>query len=144
MKREITIVKSDGFEPAVYNINDTVDMWLRCCPKGEWTLKLEKTKKQRSVSQNALMWLWMDAIAKEWTELTGEQYTREQVKDMFAKKFLPVDSPMGVVGRSTSSLSVEEMCEFMNKVQAYAATEWGIPLLTPEDRMFKEWREQYE
>lgn len=144
MKREITIVKSEGFEPAVYNINEMVDMWLRSCPNGEWTLKLEKTKHQRSTSQNALMWIWFDAIAKEWTDATDKQYTKEQVKEMFTAKYLPVDTPMGRVGKSTSGLSTEEMSAFLEKVQAYAATEWNITLLSPEDKMFNEWRNQYE
>lgn len=145
MKREITIVKSEGFEPAVYNINETVDMWLRTCPNGEWVLKLEKPKNTRSNSQNALLWVWMEVMSKEWAEATDDHYTKEQWKEFFARKFIPVTGPDGqTVGGSTSGLTPEQMTEFLNKIQAYAATEWGITLLGAEDKMFNEWKEQYE
>ena len=86
----------------------------------------------------------VDAIAKEWTDATDRQYTKEQVKEMFTEKYLPIETPMGTVGRSTSELTTEEMSDFLTKVQAYAATEWDITLLSPADKMFNEWKEQYE
>lgn len=144
MKRAIVIWKRANERLAVEQIHRMVDMWLDTCPNGDWVLSMEKEKKQRSVSQNALMWLWFDVIAKEWSDATDVMYTKEQVKDMFTRKFLPMDTPMGVIGKSTSSLSVDEMTEFLNKVQAYATSEWGISLLSAEDKMFDTWRRQYE
>lgn len=145
MKREIEIYKLDiGAMTDGPGWEATVKMWLQTIGRGTWVLKLEKKAAQRTVSQNALMWTWFDVIAKEWAEATDRCYTKEQVKEMFTRKFLPIDTPLGVVGRSTSSLTTEEMSEFMDKVHAYVSTEWGIELLNPEDKMFNEWKSQYE
>jgi hypothetical protein len=87
----------------------------------------------------------MEALSKEWAEATDDHYTKEQWKEFFARKFLPVTGPCGeIVGGSTSALTTEQMTEFLTKIQAYAATEWGITLLGAEDSMFNEWRSQYE
>lgn len=140
MKRELQINKQSN----IHSILDTIQLWIQTIPNGEWILKLEKAKKHRSLSQNALLWVWMDILSKEWAEATGEYFTKDQFKEMFARKFLPIDSPLGVVGRNTSTLTKEEMTDFMTNIQAYVATEWGITLLGEEDRMFNEWRKQYD
>lgn len=108
-------------------------------------LKLEKKSTKRGLSQNALLWVWMEVISKEWADATDDHYTKEQWKEFFARKFLPVTGPGGeIVGGSTSALTQEQMTEFLNKIQSYAATEWGIALLGAEDNMFDEWRKMYE
>jgi hypothetical protein len=147
MKREIVLSKSK--EGAIlfgcsYWV-DVIDTWLKSIGSGTYVLKLEKKQSQRTLSQNALMWVWFDAIAKEFTEATDKYYNRDCVKEFFCRKYLPLELPNGeVVGGSTSGLTTEQMSEFMEKVQAYAATEWGISLLNPEDKMFDQWRNQYE
>jgi hypothetical protein len=144
MKREIEIRKRAGESLLIEQIRDVVSMWLETCPSGDWTLKLEKKKVQRGLSQNALLWVWMEVLSKEWAEATDDHYTKEQWKEFFARKFLPVTGPDGeIVGGSTSALTTEQMTEFLTKIQAYAATEWGITLLGAEDSMFNEWRSQY-
>lgn len=144
MKREIVLSKTpEGILFGCPSWERTIDSWLHSISKGTYVIKLEKMQKQRTISQNALMWTWFEAIAQEWSEATDECYTKEQVKEMFTRKFLPVDSPLGVVGRSTSSLNTEQMTEFLNRVQAYMAQEWGITLPSTEDREFEEWKKQY-
>lgn len=146
MKREIVFSKSGGaLTVPVGTLVDTVVMWASTISGGEWSLKLEKAKKQRGVSQNALLWVWMDAIAKEWADATDQHYTKEQFKEFFAREFLPVTGPDGsVIGGSTSALTTEQMNTFLTKIQVYAAERWGITLLGSEDKMFNEWRNQYE
>lgn len=146
MKREINITKNLwGLNRYIGDVLETVSMWLGCIGNGEWVLKLEKKQKQRSYSQNSLLWLWMDVVAKEWADATDDHYTKEQFKEFFARKFLPVTGPEGsVIGGSTSALTSEQMSEFLTKIQAYAAEQWDITLLGAEDRMFNEWKSQYE
>ena len=147
MKREIDIKKEGGnlVGRDFIDIYDAVHMWVHTITNGEWTLKLEKKVRQRGLSQNALLWVWMEVLSKEWAEATNDHYTKEQWKEFFARKFLPVTGPDGeIVGGSTSALTTEQMTEFLTKIQAYAATEWGITLLGAEDSMFNEWRSQYE
>lgn len=146
MKREIDIKKEQfSCSRSIEELLRTIEMWITTCPNGEWTLKLEKKVRQRGLSQNALLWVWMEVLSKEWAEATDDLYTKEQWKEFFARKFLPVTGPDGeIVGGSTSALTTEQMTEFLTKIQAYAATEWGITLLGAEDNMFNEWRSQYE
>ena len=47
-----------------------------------------------------------------------------------------------VVG-GTSTLNTVQMTDFMNKVQADAATEWGITLPLPADRYYQEFIQHY-
>lgn len=146
MKREIDIKKEPfSCNRSIEELQRTIEMWITTCPNGEWTLKLEKKVRQRGLSQNALLWVWMEVLSKEWAEATDDHYTKEQWKELFARKFLPVTGPDGsVIGGSTSALTTEQMTEFLTKIQVYAATEWGITLLGAEDSMFNEWRSQYE
>lgn len=146
MKREITFNKNKLFDSIKQGeVLYSAGIWLSSIPNGTWVLKLERKPTQRTLSQNALMWVWMDAIAEEWSEATDRYYSRDVVKEFLCRKYLPLEMPDGsVVGGSTSGLTTEQMGEFMDKVQAYAATEWGITLLNPEDKMFEQWRNQYE
>lgn len=145
MKREIEIRKRAGESLLMEQIRDVVSMWLDTCPSGDWVLKLEKKVRQRGLSQNALLWVWMEVLSKEWAEATDDHYTKEQWKEFFARKFLPVTGPDGeIVGGSTSALTTEQMTEFLTKIQAYAEEKWYITLLGAEDSMFNEWRSQYE
>ena len=146
MRREIQISYTQGNRsPSIANVLETLNVWLQTIPFGEWTIRLEKVKKKRSLSQNALLWAWMTALSKEWAAATDQHYTKEQFKEMFARMFLPVSTPTGdVVGGSTSTLTLEQMTEFLTKIQVYVAEQWGITLLNAEDRMFNEWYSQYE
>ena len=147
MKREINIRKERGELTGCTfgSICGAVKMWIETVPNGEWVLRIEKKKTQRSVSQNALMWIWFSVIAQEWSEATDRYYSKESVKEFFCRKYLPIELPNGeVVGGSTSGLTTEQFTEFLNKIQAHAATEWGITLFGAEDEMFNEWKEQSE
>lgn len=145
MRREIIISKNYDGLPDISTISDTISLWLQTIPKGEWSLRLEKIKKKRSLNQNALLWVWMEVLSKEWAEATDEHYTKEQFREMFARMFLPVTTPTGeTIGGSTSTLTTEQMTEFLTNVQVYAAQNWGITLLNAEDKMFNEWYSQYE
>ena len=137
--------RQEVFDIPPVKVQEYVLMWLSSIGSGTWELKLERKASQRTLSQNALMWVWFDAIANEWSEATDRYYSRDSVKEYFCRKYLPVELPDGsVVGGSTSGLTTEQMSEFMEKIQAYAGSEWGISLLSPEDNMFDEWRKQYE
>ena len=54
-----------------------------------------------------------------------------------------MDTPRGRIAGHTSGLTTEQMTEFLNKVQADAASEYGITLPNPEDLYFEMWAEQY-
>ena len=96
----------------------------------EWDVTVERHKDKRSLSQNALLHRWFGIIADE----TGN--TRDDIKEAYRDMFLDkVPVQIGgkecLVGRSTTKLSTAEMAEFMDKVQAHAASELGILLPLP-------------
>jgi hypothetical protein len=100
-----------------------------------WTLIL--TRKRSSV-QNALMWARLAEISKQ-LEWHGKHWTAEQWKDclMHAWKggeFMPgVDGGFVPIGRSTSSLGVREMSDFLDLLEAFAG-QHDVNLKEAQDR----------
>ena len=146
MKREVYITKRAGLLSCnMGELWDILTMWLQTIGNGEWVLKLEKKQVQRSLNQNALLWIWMQVLSKEWAEATGQHYTKEQWKEYFMRTLRPVTMLDGTtVGASTSAMTQDEMTELLTEIQAYAATELGIRLRGAEDKMFDQWKGQYE
>ena len=121
-----------------------VRMWFDDAANGSYMLSFEKIKKPRSNDQNRLMWVWFNCIAKSWSEATGMVFTRENVHDAYCQLFIPVTLPNGQnIAGSTSKLTSEQMTEFLNNVQAHAASEYGIKLLSLTDIRYEEWARQY-
>lgn len=142
MKRIVVYNKDNGITNSP-EVLDMVQLWLDTVRNGQYTIEMKKVVGKRSISQNKLMWLWFSAIADAWSDATGRVFTRDEVHDAYCLMFLPIDTPKGRVGGSTSGLSTEDMSEFLEKVHADAADD-GITLLNPEDKMFELWAMQYE
>lgn len=118
-----------------------LDLLLSLLPNGKFTLTIKKQAKDRSVSQNALMWMWFACIA----DTTGN--TKEEVHGAYCYMFLsrPVTmgSRSGIIPMGTSGLNTEEMKEFLDKVQADAA-QMGITLPDPGDQYFEAFCEEFK
>ena len=142
MKRILDYIKDKGTNNSS-EVLDMIQLWLDTVRIGRYTIEMKKVVEKRSISQNKLMWLWFSAIADAWSDATDRAFTRNDVHDAYCLMFLPIDTPKGRVGGSTSGLSTEEMSEFLEKVHADAADD-GITLLNPEDKMFEQWAMQYE
>lgn len=142
MKRIVVYNKDKGTTNSP-EVLETIQLWLDTVRNGQYTIEMKKVVEKRSISQNRLMWLWFSAIADAWSDATDRAFTRNDVHDAYCLMFLPIDTPKGRVGGSTSGLSTEEMSEFLEKVHADAADD-GITLLNPEDKMFEQWAMQYE
>lgn len=97
------------------------------------SIKLHRAK--RSTEANALYWKWIGIIASE----TGND--REVCHKFFAKKFLGYDTKefgnekIAIV-KSTATLDTAQFAEYMNQVEAFASTELGIVLPTPNDQLY--------
>lgn len=109
---------------------------------GRYTVTIERAKDPRSVSQNALMWMWFECIAREL-----ESVSKEYVHDVYSAKFLTrvvewEGDEITIVPR-TKYLTKDEMTEFLNNVHADAA-EMGITLPLPEDRYFEDFYNTYK
>ncbi len=118
-----------------------ISLLMSLLPAGKFTLTIKKQAKDRSVSQNALMWMWFACIA----DVTGN--TKEEVHDaycfMFLSRPVTVGTRSGMIPQGTSGLNTEEMKEFLDKVQADAANELGITLPDPNDQNFEAFMSEY-
>ena len=138
------VIKVKGAVVDEIGIVKQVQMWLNDATNGDYMLSFDKVKKPRSNEQNRLMWVWFTCIARSWSEATGRVFTSQNVHDAYCLMFLPVTLPNGKnIAGSTSKLTSEQMTEFLDKVQADAATEYGIKLLSLSDLLYEEWSRQY-
>ena len=108
---------------------------------GTYTITIKKASQKRSIPQNDLMWMWLTCIERE----TGTP--KDDVYMYYCKKFLIKTITMGDkqerIYNTSSKLTSEEMTEFLNKIQADAASELGIRLPLPEDRFFEQFYAQF-
>jgi len=97
--------------------------------KGEVIITCEKKRKNRTIPQNALYWLWLTYLEDE----TGQP--KEDFHDYFKKKFLiKILKLKGkkiitekVVG-STTELNSFEFTNYLEKVKQMALIEFGVKL----------------
>ena len=108
---------------------------------GTYHITIKKASQKRSIPQNDLMWMWLTCIERE----TGTP--KDDIYMYFCKKHLMKTIQIGNkqerIYNTSSKLNTEEMTEFLNKIQADAATELGIRLPLPEDRFFEQFYAQF-
>ena len=108
---------------------------------GKYTITIKRANEKRSIPQNDLMWMWLTCIERE----TGTP--KDDVYMYYCKKFLmktiQVGNKMERIYNTSSKLNMEQMTEFLNKIQVDAATELGITLPKPEDRFFESFYAQF-
>lgn len=117
------------------------EMMCSLLRNGEYTVKIVRKTTPRTIAQNSLMWMWFQCIE----DYTGT--TKDDIHDYYKAKFLSRDVAIGnryvrVIG-NTSKLNTLQMTDFLNKVKADAATEFGITLPLPEDRYYQDFIQEY-
>ena len=108
---------------------------------GTYSITIKRANQKRSIPQNDLMWMWLTCIERE----TGTP--KDDVYMYYCKRYLMKTIQIGDkqerIYNTSSKLTSEEMTEFLNKIQADAATELGIRLPLPEDRFFEQFYAQF-
>lgn len=86
---------------------------------------------KRTLEQNARYWEMLARLADRAT-VDGRTFTADAWAEHCKRRFLGGEllPDGGVVGRSTTGLSVAEFGEFMDRVEAYAADELGVDVWT--------------
>lgn len=135
-----TLIMTKNGEQVTFNMEPaSVFSTLR---NGRYIVTITKEKEPRSIEQNALMWLWFTCIECE----TGTP--KQDVHDYYCKRFMRKTIQWNdhneIIVEGTSRLTKERMTEFLNQVQADAASEFGIRLPLPEDRYFEEFSQMYK
>ena len=100
-----------------------------------WDITIEPHRKRRSLSQNSLMWAWVNEVAEHVREATGQD--SDDIHEFFKQKFLTpriIEVNGETVKKwSTKKLTKAEMSEYMNRIYAWATSEMGLLLPVPED-----------
>lgn len=135
---DATLTKRNG----EWSMDKDFDYMCSTLRNGVYTVKIVRKTEPRTVSQNALMWMWYTCME----EATGTP--KADIHDYYKAKFL--SRPVAVKGKwvkvvgSTTDLNTLQMTDFLNKVQADAATEFGITLPLPADRHFQSFVDEYK
>lgn len=112
---------------------------LHKLPAGKaWLIKVEELKPRRSENQNALMWVMYEEILKRGGEAMGGwtkadlhvfflcRHFGEEIKELFGvKRRVPL--------RTSSGLNKQEMADYIQSIEVFAAQELGIALSMPGD-----------
>jgi hypothetical protein len=137
MAKTVTMKKVDGrltFDMELPYIFSTL-------ANGTYHIVIKRASEKRSIPQNDLMWMWLACIERE----TGTP--KDDIYMYYCKKFLmktiTVGGRMERIYTTSSKLTVVEMTNFLNQIQADAASELGITLPLPEDRFFECFYQQY-
>lgn len=132
----------------------TLDECLVYLPNGEYVMTVEakamwEKRQPRTLNQNALIHVWFKYIAKAFNAKYGDDYwSADRVKEYFADLFGQDEvTPSGMPWRKplqTSRLTKKQMYEYMERIQAYVATEEGITVPLPDDDKFAEFQMVYD
>ena len=109
---------------------------------GRYRVKIERFTEPRTLSQNALMWLWFTCIEQETG--TDKQDVHDYYCNLFLRRASYIKGKETVIAGSTSKLNTVQMTDFLNKVQADAAAELGMTLPLPADRYYNEFINEYQ
>lgn len=98
-------------------------------------------REKRSLSQNALYWVWLSEISRE-LKPSDQQHKDEVWHEYFKQYFCPAKSitmPAGkdAIVKSTKLLDVGEMCHYMTQIHNWAAGHMLV-LPVPEDSEYKQ------
>lgn len=134
----ITVEKRDG---RVRCSTDLLSV-LMGLKDGKYKIIVKQSRERRSVEQNALMWMWFAELEREFGQPKEDFYL------YYCKKFLMRHIRLACgketnVYDTSSSLDTKQMSEFLTKIQADAATEFGVALPTPADKYFEEFYQKH-
>ena len=137
MAKVVTLRKNDGrltFDTELAYVFSTL-------ANGTYHITIKRASEKRSIPQNDLMWMWLACIERE----TGTP--KDDIYMYYCKKFLMKTIQVGEkwerIYTTSSKLNTEQMTEFLNNIQADAASELGITLPQPTDRFFEQFYQQY-
>lgn len=99
-----------------------------------WQITIGPLSKRRTLSQNSLMWAWLNEVAEHISDHTG--YETHEIHEFCKRLFLPAKH-VTIGGReveywTTTDLTTAEMSEYMEKIYRWASSELGLFLPVPE------------
>ena len=141
MSKTIRFTKKEGKVQYKEYLLRNLENALKIIANGNYLLSIKKEVKKRTLDQNALMWLWFTCIEHE----TGTN--KNDIHDYYCMLFLRrtanINGEERVIISGTSKLNTAQFTDFLNKIQADAANEFGIKLPNPDDLYFEEFKNEY-
>jgi hypothetical protein len=139
--KTINFLKENG---AIYNRDSLfyrLEGIFNTLTNGNYKLTVTKDVKKRTLDQNSTMWMWFECLSRE----TGTD--RQIIHDYYCTKFLRSTKTINGIERSivsgTSKLNTAQFSDFMMKIQADAAQEFGCVLPNPDDLHFAGFADSY-
>lgn len=131
------LTKKDG----KVSMDKSFDYLCSLLKNGVYVVNIKKKIEPRTVSQNALLWMWLQCLE----DYSGQP--KQDWHDYYCAKFLRRvvnirGMDVSVIG-GTKTLNTVQMTRFLNQVQADAAAEEGVQLPLPADQYYREFIEEY-
>lgn len=121
----LTLTKIEGtFRP-------DINFALSTLPNGVYNVKITRKARRRSVSQNALMWMWWKCL--EDATGTPSQDWHDYFKSLFLARHATIGGREVVLPGTTANLNSVQFTAYLEKVRAHCAAEWGVRLPDPDD-----------
>ena len=130
MAKETIIIRNESLRKMVLLTIGALDL------AKPWKVTIERESKRRTLSQNALMWKWIDEVAGHVHEYTG--HDKDEIHEFFKLRFLDtrrieMGDAVEYIPGSTKNRTKAEMSEYMERIYVWATTELGLFLPVPED-----------
>lgn len=138
MSQTAVLVKEKG----EVTMDKSFDFLCSQLRNGRYRVTIERYTEPRTLNQNALMWMWFTCIEQETG--TPKQDVHDYYCNLFLRRTAVINGNETVIAGSTSKLNTLQMTDFLNKVKADAATEFGIMLPLPADRFYQEFINEYK
>jgi hypothetical protein len=132
----LKILKSEDKKKVIDYVN-------RLPENKEYVVKINVKRKNRSIPQNDLYWLWLTCIMDE----TGEH--KDNLHEYFKQYYLGAsetivfDKYRIFVPPTTTGLDTLQFTNYLNRIEQFAATELGIILPHPEDAVWEDFHDKY-
>lgn len=134
---EANLTKRNG----IVKMDKDFSLMCQLLRNGEYTVKILRKTQPRTIPQNALMWMWYKCME----EATGTP--KNDFHDYYKQKFLSRQIAIGrrwlTVPGSTKDLNTLQMTNYLEKVKADAAVEFGIILPLPDDKNIQSFIQEY-
>ena len=96
-----------------------------------WALTIEREKRKRSLSQNALYWKWLGIASEESGHDPDELH--EYYKHRFVGAVMIDVDGESFAYRTTTGLSTAQMTAYLEKVSRDIGSRWGLALPSQTD-----------
>ena len=122
---------------------DKIKSYIDKLPDKPYSVRFEIIRPQRSIKQNALYQMWLNCL------MADSGWHRDDIHDELGKRFLPKTTRAyrdeeKEIPISTSELNTKEFTDYLNRVQQFAAIEFGCVLPLPEDQIWEDFANQYQ